>query len=684
MHRFSRSQPETTQNVRSHGADSLQALFAAAAGGRPPSLADPRLEAMIEHLPVGVGLTDLEGRLVAGNSMLRRYVPDVIPSRGRGRGDSWRGWTADGTPIPSDEWPGAKALRGQSVQPGCEMLYRDQTGRESWMLVSAEPLRDEHGNVQGAVLFVQDIHERKMAELALHRRAREQAALYHLTDALQRAATLTGVCEAALDSINEALGSSRASVLLFDEAGVMRFVAWRGLSEAYRAAVDGHSPWRRGEKDPKPVLVGDVAAAELPEGLRAVIAAEGIGAVAFIPLLLDGELVGKFMVYMDGPHHFDEAEVRLALTIGGQLAFGVERVRALESLRRAEAKYRTTFEVASVGQAQVDAASGRFILVNDAFCRITGRSREELLSLTTTDITHPEDRAWDVPLAESFLRGDRDSYSVEKRYVQGDGRVVWARVNAALVRDSRGRPVHTVAVVEDITDGRVAFERARRLNTELERFASVASHDLKEPLRGMSLQAQFVLEDEPSLGQASKERLERIIGLSARLAEMIKGLLDYARSGGERRDEACDLTEAARRAVDKLADTIAEGRASVHIAGPLPIVRGDPTLLERVLANLIVNAIKYNHSSEKRVEIGVIDGAVYVRDNGVGIATKDQESVFRIFGRCSRESLEGVGLGLALVKNIVEAHGGWVSLRSVPGEGSTFLLHFPADLSGAR
>jgi signal transduction histidine kinase len=167
-------------------------------------------------------------------------------------------------------------------------------------------------------------------------RLRAQAALYEFTDRRQRAHSIEEIYECALDAIVGALRCGRASILLFDDAGVMRFVAWRGLSEEYRRAVDGHSPWRPGERDPRPVCIENVALAELPGPLQGAIRREGIGACAFIPVVASGTLIGKFMVYYGAPHAFGSEDLALALTIARQLAFGISRIRAEAERARAE------------------------------------------------------------------------------------------------------------------------------------------------------------------------------------------------------------------------------------------------------------------------------------------------------------------------------------------------------------
>jgi signal transduction histidine kinase/DNA-binding response OmpR family regulator len=125
---------------------------------------EARLAAMLQQLPVGVGMTDQSGRMVIANAAMRRFAPTVIPSRDAQHSQQWLVWAADGTLLPPDEWPGARALRGETVVPGAEMLFIDDEGREIWHLVSTAPMRDAAGAVVGLIAVVQNIDERKKAE----------------------------------------------------------------------------------------------------------------------------------------------------------------------------------------------------------------------------------------------------------------------------------------------------------------------------------------------------------------------------------------------------------------------------------------------------------------------------------------------------------------------------------------
>jgi PAS domain S-box-containing protein len=154
------------------------------------------------------------------------------------------------------------------------------------------------------------------------------------TDRMYRAGTANDAYEAALDTITRALGCSRASILLFDDVGIMRFAAWRGLSDAYRHAVEGHSPWTRDVKDPQPVCIQNVEAADLPEFLKDTLKAEQIEALAFFPLVADDALIGKFITYYDARHAFSDVELTLAITIARQLGFSLSAEKALRETQR--------------------------------------------------------------------------------------------------------------------------------------------------------------------------------------------------------------------------------------------------------------------------------------------------------------------------------------------------------------
>ncbi len=211
------------------------------------------------------------------------------------------------------------------------------------MATQAAPLSNPDGSiVQLAV--TRDITQRKRIERDLSDRLRQQEALFQLADQLHRSKSLDDLYRAALDAILKGGQCDRASILLFDDADIMRFVAWRGLSETYRKATEGHSPWKSVDKEPEPICINDVEVSDLSQELKTVVRNEGIGALAFIPLVSGGKLIGKFMAYFNAAHVFTHNELNLSVAIARQLGFGIDRGRADEALRESEERFRKLAE----------------------------------------------------------------------------------------------------------------------------------------------------------------------------------------------------------------------------------------------------------------------------------------------------------------------------------------------------
>jgi signal transduction histidine kinase len=199
-----------------------------------------------------------------------------------------------------------------------------------------------------AVHVEQALERTRLFEAERRMRAHVEV-LYELTAAAARATTLDELFEPALDSVCRALSVDRASVLLFDDTGTMRFRAWRELSAEYRNAVDGHSPWRRDAEDPQPIVVGDVTKDDAMQAYLPIFAQEGIRALAFVPLVHDRRLIGKFMVYSAEPRELTDADVKLARAIATQLAQGIARSKAEDETKKA----RSSAEEAARARAEM-------------------------------------------------------------------------------------------------------------------------------------------------------------------------------------------------------------------------------------------------------------------------------------------------------------------------------------------
>jgi PAS domain S-box-containing protein len=365
-------------------AQELPALSAADRAARQVWLAPAEL---LDSLPVALYLCGQDGRLLRYNQRCAELWgrSPVLPNPAERFCGFRRGFRSDGTPLDEFNCPVVDVLRHGRSARDIEIVGERPDGSRVNVVISIDAVRGEDGDILGALVCLQDLTQRKKLEQTVTRRMAEQAALYEFTDRLFRATTRHAVYDAALDAIIRALGCSRASILLFDQTGKMGFVAWRGLSQAYRDAVAGHSPWRPGDRNAQPVCIEKGATADLPPALKAVLERERIQGLAFIPLTVDGAVIGKFMTYYATPHRFDGEEIELAVTIARQLGFRIERLQSEEARGAAERALKSERELL---RTIIDSAPVMITLFNPETGMLqVNRQFEQLLGWTPEPVT---------------------------------------------------------------------------------------------------------------------------------------------------------------------------------------------------------------------------------------------------------------------------------------------------------
>lgn len=406
---------------------------------------EQRLALTYDSAGVGIVEADPEGRLLRVNGhlcCLLGYTQEELIGR------PVFDWTyaAD---IEADRAKYRQQVAGEIKSYTIEKRFVRKDGSLFWAVVTSSSVLDGNGQFRYAVRVQHDVSERKEIEAALARRAEEQAALHQLTEALQHALNPEDVYKAALDAIQRGLRCQRASILLLDD-GSMKFVAWRGLSDAYRAAVEGHSPWSAADRDPRPISMRDVEQAKLPTSLRQAIQTERIGAVCFIPITEGGRLLGKFMAYFDEPHDCSAEELEVARTIARQLGFGIERVRAQKAAQR----------LAAIVESSHDAIvskdlNGIVSTWNGGAERLFGYTAAEMVGKPITTII-PEDRLGEEPLILSRIRNGElvDHFETVRR--RKDGTLADISLTISPVRDASGRIVGASKIARDISDKKAA------------------------------------------------------------------------------------------------------------------------------------------------------------------------------------------------------------------------------------
>lgn len=367
-----------------------------------------------------------------------------------------------------------------------------------------------------------------------------------------------------------------------------------------------------------------------------------------------------------------------------------ERKRVEEELLASEERFRNTFARAPIGMV-LTTVEGLLVESNQAYQDLTGYGPEELARITFLDLTHPEDRVRNQQVYEQLLRGEIPSYTIEKRYLCKHGRVIWTRATATLRRDAEGRPREIVGLVENIDERkRVERERERllgeleRSNEELAQFAHVVSHDLQAPLRMIKGFTELLVRH--SQGQPDKTASDFLAMITegvGNMEQLIRALLQYAQAGEQ---QPAPTPLRVKSVIDAVLTTlrpqISEAHAEVTY-GELPTsVRGDDVLFQQLFQNLISNAIKYRRDGmTPRIHITAdrneAEWRFSIKDNGVGIAKKDQERIFQPLKRLHGSEIPGTGIGLAVCKKIVERQGGRIWVESEPSHGSTFYFTVP-------
>ena len=307
------------------------------------------------------------------------------------------------------------------------------------------------------------------------------------------------------------------------------------------------------------------------------------------------------------------------------------------------------------------------------------------------------------PVDVSRINGEerlmpRTSFALWKESVRGASRP-WRASELTAAADLRRAIVDVVLrKAEELAR---ANQELTRSNVELDAFSYIASHDLKEPLRGIHNYARFVLEDyDQKLDDEGKKRLRTMMKLTERMDELINGLLHYSRLSREELEaEPTPMHMLVQRVVQSLTPRLNELGVTVRVADEMPTLQVNPVMFQEVFANLITNAMKYNDKPDKWIEIGSPTGAtasqpaaealragmvvLCVKDNGIGIPLNRQEQIFQIFRRLhSRDAYGGgTGIGLTITKKIVERHGGLLWVESEPSVGSTFYVALPSQRS---
>ena len=511
---------------------------------------------------------------------------------------------------------------------------------------------EQEGEAVGVRGVVFDISERKRTEQALkdsERRFRE------LTEQLEE-----GVFEV-------------------DLAGTLTYANRKGLSSL-----------GRGEEDLKNGLsVFDVIAPQNQKLARErfvrVLKGEDLGAVEYVLKRKDGTTLPALS------HTSPIVQGDAVVGVRGVMIDISDLKRTEQALRESEERFRTLLKSLHEGVWALD-KDDRTSFVNPRMAEMLGYAEDEMLGKTVFSFSGAE---WQKKTAEYMERRRQGiSEQIEAELLRKDGGRVCASLETSPIFDNDGHYAGSIAGVQDITERKLGEERLKqtmaeldRSNKELEQFAYVTSHDLREPLRMMTSFAQSLEKRyKDRLDQTADEYIHFIVDGAARMQSLIDDILMYSRVST--RALPFDLVELEKVFLDvqaNLTAALTETQAKVT-HDPLPAILADASQMAQVLQNLVGNGLKFHREGE----IPVVhvsarqegpEWVLSVQDNGIGMDPLLFGRLFNLFQRLNpQDKYPGTGVGLAVTKKIVQRHGGRIWVESQPGKGSTFYFSLPSSM----
>ncbi len=396
------------------------------------------------------------------------------------------------------------------------------------------------------------------------------------------------------------------------------------------------------------------------------------------------------------------------LTGMGVMGFMIQRIkRQVDARERAEylqrlteKQFRILVDGLPIGIYIVK--DGVIVFANIKASEIYGYPVEALIGMESILLVHPDDRDYVVETRQKRLGGE-DIPEYQIRGLRKDGEIIWVK-RKHTVMDQDGKK-SIVAAIEDITALKQAktalelySEELKRSNQELDRFASIVSHDLKEPLRKIKIFGDLLLQENRQLLKAKGiDYIERM-GLAAiRMQKLIDSLLNYSQISRQKDPfMLMNIGEPVAESLKNLEVLILETRADIQV-DHLPTIEADRLQMIQLFQNLISNALKFHKKNQPpRIRIYSNDPSgegmdqrfseIFVEDNGIGFDEVHADRIFAPFERLDevREGYEGTGVGLAICRKIVEYHGGSISAGSSPGKGATFIIKLPKTSSDQR
>lgn len=361
---------------------------------------------------------------------------------------------------------------------------------------------------------------------------------------------------------------------------------------------------------------------------------------------------------------------------------------ATAALAASEEQFRTAFETSSAMMVLLGLEDGRFLKVNPAGCEMLGYSEEELLAMTTSDVTHPDDRAASRDRQLAVRSGEVEHTQATLRLVRKDGSIAHGLVSAAMVTDAEGAPLHFVANIVDTTEQRVAEQQLIDLLASRDELIASVSHELRTPLTAVLGYAGILQEAAPGVPPADYElMLREIVTQGADLVAIIEDLLVFAQSDSNSltvNHVDLDLREQATLVLESLRPELAVEH--VVVSNSRVRAMADPIRTRQVLRNLLSNASRYGGDTIV-VDFAQVESqaSIVVSDNGKGVPEEDRERIFEPYQRSRPEDglTAAIGVGLTVARRLARLMDGELTYEYQDGT-SRFEVTLPASRVAAE
>ncbi|HEX2988719.1 MAG TPA: ATP-binding protein [Chloroflexota bacterium] len=679
------------------------------------------LLALIDTMPAGVVVVDREGNINISNAAAGEMLGGEVTGTAFGPHGRYTLHRVDGSPLPSEELPLRRALEAGEASKNVEVLVQLEDGSRSVILTGSAPVRDEQGDVAGAVSVFLDVTEQKRAEEGRVRLAQEQAARAQIEAHAQRLET---VIQAVPDAM--VVADRQGNVVTANDA----FVKLIGLANQRGALKPLAEHWKSTRVltlDGRPLSIEESPTLRALQGEKVLLLEARLQ-------LADGR--ERLVEVSSAPVFDDHGEVTHSVTVLRDVTEQRRWQHQRNLLARVGQALSCTLELKSVLQAVMEETL-QGIGADGVAIFLTGPDRQQLQLAASRGFRQetegllrqfPMDRSLatvrafetgEIQIIEDLERASQDSEWIRAASaVEGVSSVVAVPLRAHGVtigvmtfvsrppRHFMPDELDTIARVAElfamaIENARLFEEAERRadslheLQEQRTKYILGISHGLRTPLTAIQGQAQLLLRSLQKAGMNGRlqHSAETVVASSRRMSVMLRDLVDLMHLEARQRLrlnlEPIELPSFIADVIGKLDGVLEAGRVKIEAPESFPQVMADPDRLERILINLLSNALEYSDpGTEVKVKLEQRDGEVIVsiEDRGKGISAERLSGLFQPYHRIqeARRHRESLGLGLYVTKGLVESHGGRIWAESEVGKGSRFSFTLPLSQPQAR